>query len=242
MDRPIDKTVKIDGRKFTVIGVFEAKNSVLGGQYDNYMLVPISTYERIYGKYRGDGTLNSVNITVNAKSPELLDEAIEQTRQVMRQARGLKPNEEDNFTIFTSQSQIDTFNKTTAGVKVGAFVIGIIALIVAGIGIMNIMLVSVTERTREIGLRKSLGATRKNILSQFLIESIMLSNIGGVFGVLLGYGLGNVIQFFTDFHAYIPVEWAIGGLAFCTAVGITFGLWPAIYASKLDPIESLRFE
>ena len=239
---PIDKTVKIDGRKFLVIGVFEAKSSVLGGQYDNYMLVPISTYERIYGKYRGDGSLNSVNITVNAKSPELLQEAIEQTRLVMRQARGLKPHEEDNFTIFTNQSQIDSFNNTTAGVKVGAFVIGIIALIVAGIGIMNIMLVSVTERTREIGLRKSLGATRKNILTQFLMEAIMLCNIGGIFGVLVGYGLGNIIQFFTDFKSHVPLEWAVGGLVFCTAVGLTFGMWPAIYASRLDPIESLRFE
>ncbi|MBN2280231.1 MAG: ABC transporter permease [Candidatus Marinimicrobia bacterium] len=239
---PIGKTVKIDGRKFNVVGVFEAKNSVLGGQYDNYMLVPISTFERIYGKYREDGSLNSVNITVNAKSPELLEEAIEQTRLIMRQMRSLKPNEPDNFTIFTNQSQIDNFNRTTAGVKVGAFVIGIIALIVAGIGIMNIMLVSVTERTREIGLRKSLGATRKNILTQFLIEAIMLCNIGGVFGVLIGYGLGNILQLFTDFQAYVPLEWAIGGLAFCTAVGLTFGMWPAIYASRLDPIESLRFE
>jgi len=239
---PVGKTVKIDGRKFNVVGVFESKNSVLGGQYDNYMLVPYSTYEKIYGKYGPDGSRNSVNITVNAKSPELLQEAIEQTRLVMRQERGLKPNEEDNFTIFTNESQIETFNNTTAGVKVGAFVIGIIALVVAGIGIMNIMLVSVTERTREIGLRKSLGATRKNILTQFLMEAVMLCNIGGIIGVLLGYGLGNLIQFFTDFQAHIPLEWAFGGLAFCTAVGITFGLWPAIYASKLDPIESLRFE
>src|SRR6056297_512924 len=125
---PVNRTIKIDGRKFTVVGVFEPKTSVMGGQYDNYMLVPITIYERIYGKYRGDGSLNSVNITVNAKSPDLLQEAIEKTRLVMRQERGLKPNEEDNFTIFTNQSQIDQFKRTTAGVKVGAFVIGIIAL------------------------------------------------------------------------------------------------------------------
>lgn len=239
---PIHKTIKIDGRKFKVVGVFESKESVLGGRYNEYMLIPITTYKRIYGKYDHRGRQNSVNITVNAKSPELLQEAIEKTRLVMRQERGLKPNQEDDFTIFSNQSQIDTFNKTTAGIKTGAFVIGIIALVVAGIGIMNIMLVSVTERTREIGLRKSLGATRKNILTQFLIEAIMLCNIGGFFGVLVGYGLGNVINLFTNFEAFVPLEWAAGGLIFCTAVGMTFGLWPAIYASKLDPIESLRYE
>ncbi len=239
---PVNKTVKINSRKFKVIGVFESKKSVLGGQYDNYMLIPITTYKNVYGKYDRGGRINSVNITVNAKSPELLEEAIEKTRLVMRQERGLQPNQEDDFTIFTNQSQIDQFNNTTAGVKVGAFVIGIIALIVAGIGIMNIMLVSVTERTREIGLRKSLGATRKNILTQFLLEAIILCNIGGVFGVLIGYGLGNIINLFTDFQANIPLEWAAGGLIFCTAVGVSFGFWPAVFASKLDPIESLRFE
>ncbi len=239
---PIGKTVKIDGRKFTVIGVFEEKNSVIGGQYDNYLLIPITIFETLYGKYRADGQLNSVNITVNAKSPKLLEKAKAQTRLVMRQVRGLDPTEEDNFTIYNNQSQIENFNNMTAGVKIGAFVIGIIALVVAGIGIMNIMLVSVTERTREIGLRKSLGATGNNIMTQFLMEAILLCNIGGIFGVLIGYGLGNMIKFFTNFQPHVPVEWAIGGLVFCTAVGITFGLWPALYAARLDPIESLRFE
>jgi putative ABC transport system permease protein len=117
-----------------------------------------------------------------------------------------------------------------------------VALVVAGIGIMNIMLVSVTERTKEIGLRKSLGAKRRSILTQFLIEAIVLCNVGGVFGVLAGFGLGNVVTFFTGFAASVPMEWAFGGLAFCTMVGLTFGMWPAIVASKLDPVKALSYE
>jgi putative ABC transport system permease protein len=188
------------------------------------------------------GGLRSVNITVRAKSPELLQEALEETRSVMRRERGLKPNEEDDFTIFTNDSQIKTFNEATAGVKTGAFVIGIVALIVAGIGIMNIMLVSVTERTREIGVRKALGAKKRSIMLQFLFEAIILSNLGGIIGVMVGFGLGNLVSVFTGFVVSIPLEWSLIGLLFCTAVGLIFGLWPAYKAAGLNPVESLRYE
>lgn len=238
---PLQKTVKIDGRKFLVVGIFESKKSAMGGNFDNYLLMPISKFKRIYGPKR-NGQDRSVNITVRAKSPEVLQEAIDQTRAVMRRVRCLKPFDEDDFTIFTNDSQIKTFNETTAGIKVGAFVIGIIALIVAGIGIMNIMLVSVTERTREIGIRKSIGAKRKNILIQFLLEAVILSNIGGAIGVLVGFGLGNIITLFTDFTVTLPMEWAVTGLVFCTAVGLIFGYWPAYKASILNPIECLMYE
>ena len=241
---PINKTVRIDGRKFTVVGIFDEKQSALGGNFDNYILMPITEFKQIYGMRdeRRRDQERSVNITVRAKSPELLQDAIEETRAVMRAERGLKPFEEDDFTIFTNDSQIKAFNNTTAGIKTGAFVVGIIALIVAGIGIMNIMLVSVTERTREIGIRKSLGAKKKNILVHFLLEAIILSNIGGAIGVLVGFALGNLVSVFTDFAVNIPMNWAIIGLAFCTAVGLIFGLWPAYKAAGLNPIESLRFE
>jgi len=158
---PLQKIVKIDGRKFKVIGILEQKKSAMGGNFDNYMIIPITRFQQIYGLRDERGQDRSVNITVRAKSPELLADAIAETRAVMRMERGLKPNEEDDFTIFTNDSLIRTFNDVTASIKVGAFVIGIVALIVAGIGIMNIMFVSVTERTREIGIRKSLGAKRK---------------------------------------------------------------------------------
>ncbi|MBA7639915.1 Macrolide export ATP-binding/permease protein MacB [subsurface metagenome] len=239
---PLQKTIKIDGRKFRVIGVLEEKKSAFGGNFDNYMIIPITKFQHIYGMRDNRGEERSVNITVRAKSPDLLQDAIAETRAVMRMERGLKPQQEDDFTIFTSDSNIKTFNETTAGIKVGAFVIGIVALIVAGIGIMNIMFVSVTERTREIGIRKSLGAKRKNILMQFLLEAVILSNIGGVIGVAVGFGLGNIVSMLTDFAANVPLEWAIVGVIFCTTVGLTFGFWPAFKASKLDPIVALRYE
>ncbi len=239
---PIQKTIKIDGYRFTVVGVFEEKKSSVIGNYDNYILIPITTSNRIYGERDNRGFDRSVNITVNAKSQHLLKDAIAEVRAVMRYERHLKPDEEDDFTIFTNDSQIKAFNQTTAGVRTAAFVIGIIALVVAGIGIMNIMLVSVTERTKEIGVRKSLGAKRRNILMQFLMEAIILCNIGGALGVILGFALGNIVTIFTGFAVNVPLNWAIGGLLFCTAVGLTFGLWPAMVASKLDPVEALRFE
>lgn len=241
---PINKTVKLDGKKFKVIGVFEEKKSAFGAGFDDYVLIPITRFKRLYGMKDENrpGGLRSVNITVRAKSPEVLQDAIAETRAVMRRERGLKPNEEDDFTIFTNDSQIKTFNEATAGIKTGAFVIGIVALIVAGIGIMNIMLVSVTERTREIGVRKALGARRKNILLQFLFEAVILANIGGLIGVITGFGLGNLVSAFTDFAINIPIQWSVIGLIFCTAVGLIFGIWPAYKASYLNPVESLRYE
>ena len=239
---PIEKVVKVDGIKYRVVGVFENKTSQFGSGFGTYCLMPITAFIKLYGLKDRGGHDRSVNVTVRAISPELVSSAIEEVRYVLRAERNVPPNEEDDFTIFTNDSMIRNFNQTTAGVKLGAFVIGIIALVVAGIGIMNIMLVSVRERTKEIGIRKSLGAKRKNILSQFLLEAIILCNIGGILGVLVGFGLGNIVSIITGFATHVPLEWAIGGLAFCTAVGLTFGLWPAVIASKLDPIEALRFE
>ncbi len=239
---PIGKVVKVDGRKYTVQGVFAERKSAMGGNFDNYVLMPITVYTKVYGARDRFGNPNSVNITVRAKSNELLEDAMEETRAVLRAARGLSPRDEDNFFFFTSDSQIKAFNEATANLKVGAFVLGIIALVVAGIGIMNIMLVSVTERTREIGIRKALGAKRRTILLQFLMEAIVLCNIGGLLGVALGFGLGNLVTVFTDFAIHVPMDWAVRGLLFCTFVGLVFGMWPAIRASRLVPIEALRYE
>lgn len=239
---PLLQTIKIDGRKFQVIGVLATKKSAFGSRHDNYMIIPISKFQSIYGDRNQEGQERSVNVTVRAKRPELLNDAIAETRSVMRMQRGLKPSQEDDFTIFTNDSQIKTFNATTAGIKIGSFVIGIVALIVAGIGIMNIMYVSVSERTQEIGIRKSLGARRKNILLQFLLEAVILCNIGGVIGVALGFGLGNTVSLFTDFAAHVPMEWALAGLIFCTAIGLIFGFWPALKAARMNPVEALRYE
>jgi len=156
--------------------------------------------------------------------------------------RHLKAGEADNFSYFTSQSSIDSFNKATEGVKIGAFIMGTIALVVAGIGIMNIMLVAVTERTKEIGIRKSLGAKRRDILLQFLLEAVVLCNAGGLIGIGIGVGLGNIIAMLTGMSATVPMNWVIYGITFCTLIGVTFGMLPAIKASKLNPVEALRYE
>jgi putative ABC transport system permease protein len=239
---PIGRDVLVDHRKYRVIGVFDEKKSAFGGGFDNYVLIPVTTFQNVYGPTDRNGMTRSVNITVRAKTPELLDDAIEQTRQVLRRDRGVRPGEEDNFDFFSSASLITQFNKMSAGLKIAAFVIGIVALVVAGIGIMNIMLVAVTERTREIGLRKAVGAKASSIRTQFLLEAVILCNIGGVIGVVVGFGLGNLVAVFTSFEPRVPLEWAIIGLAFCSAVGIAFGTLPAIRASRLDPIEALRTE
>jgi len=239
---PIGKDIRVDGRKYEVIGVFDEKKSAFGGNFDNYVLIPVSTFVSTYGLTGRDGFARSVNITVRAKTPELVQDAIEETRQVLRRDRGVRPGEEDNFEFFSSSSLITQFNKMSMGVKLAAFVIGIIALVVAGIGIMNIMLVAVTERTREIGIRKALGAKPSSILGQFLLEAVILCNIGGVVGVLVGFGLGNLVAFLAHFDASVPMEWAVIGLLFCSAVGIGFGMLPAVRAARLNPIDALRYE
>jgi putative ABC transport system permease protein len=239
---PIGKKIRVDGRVYEVIGVFDEKKSAFGGGFDTYVLIPCTTFVNTYGLVGRDGFPRSVNITVRSKTPELLDDAMEETRQILRRDRGLRPGQEDNFEFFNSTSLITQFNKVSMGVKLAAFVIGIIALVVAGIGIMNIMLVAVTERTREIGIRKALGAPRASILSQFLLEAVILCNIGGIIGVMAGFGMGNLVAFFAHFDAHVPVEWAVIGLVFCSMVGVGFGMLPAVRASNLHPIEALRHE
>ena len=239
---PIGKKIRVDGRVYEVIGVFDEKKSAFGGNFDNYVLIPASTFVKVYGLRDRQGFPRSVNITVRAKTPALVGDAIEETRQVLRRERGLKLNQEDNFEFFNSASLITQFNKMSMGVKIGAFIIGIIALVVAGIGIMNIMLVAVTERTREIGIRKALGAPSRSILGQFLLEAILLCNVGGVIGVIVGFALGNVVVIFTHMDARVPLEWAVIGLVFCTLIGVGFGLLPAVRAARLNPIEALRYE
>ena len=242
---PVGRNIRVDGRKYQVIGVFDEKKSAFGSQYDHYLLMPVSTFLNTYGNVDGNGFERSVNITVHAKSPEVVADAIAETRAVLRRVRDVKRGEEDNFDYFNSEGMIREFNQMTAGVKTGAFVIGIIALLVAGIGIMNIMLVSVTERTKEIGIRKSLGAKPPYILRQFLIEAIVLCNFGGIIGVAVGFGIGNFMVkmgISSSMEAVVPMEWAVIGLLFCTAIGVIFGMLPAIKASRLNPIDALRFE
>ncbi|MDJ0758594.1 MAG: ABC transporter permease [Woeseiaceae bacterium] len=242
---PIGREIRVDGRNYEIIGVFDEKKSAFNSGYDSYVLIPITTFIDTWGMLQPNGFPRSVNVTIHAKTPELIDDAMEETRAVLRRMRGLPRSAPDNFEMFNSESSISQFNEMTAGVKLGAFVIGAIALVVAGIGIMNIMLVSVTERTKEIGVRKSLGAKPRDILRQFLLEAIVLCNVGGVIGVLIGFGFGNLLVklgMSPSFESVVPLQWAVVGLLFCTSVGLLFGMLPAIKASRLNPIDALRYE
>jgi putative ABC transport system permease protein len=160
----------------------------------------------------------------------------------MRLVRQLAPEDPNDFEVFSNESLIESFNKIASIVAIGAFVISAIALLASGIGIMNIMLVSVTERTKEIGIRKSIGAKQRNILAQFLIEAVMLSLVGGTVGIAVGIGAGNIVAKMLSAALVFPWGWAVTGLTVCSVIGVVFGFYPAWKAARLDPIEALRYE
>jgi putative ABC transport system permease protein len=179
---------------------------------------------------------------IKAKNTEVYDDCVEEARMILRTIRNVAPGDEDDFTIFSNDSLIATFNDFTLYVKLGVGFMSFISLIAAGIGIMNIMLVSVTERTREIGIRKALGARKSNILSQFVTEAVVLCEIGGIIGVGLGILGGNLAALALNFPPVFPLDWALIGFAITTFVGVVFGVYPAWKAANLDPIDSLRYE
>lgn len=231
------QVVTMDGHKLKVIGVLEAQGAVFGQSQDNFAIVPITTFQNFYGKRN-----NSVNITVMTFDKESYNEIMEVSEGYFRTIRGLKAGEENNFDFRSNEQMLTQINDITAGVRIGSLVIAAIALLAAGVGIMNIMLVSVTERTREIGIRKAIGAKRINILIQFLAESVTLSLIGGVVGIVLGIAVGNMAGTFLKASAVIPIDWVIIGVMLCVLIGVSFGTYPAYKASNLDPIEALRYE
>ena len=187
-------------------------------------------------------TRQSLNIATQAPSHELYNETIDKAITAMRVARGLKAEDDNDFDLFSNESLIASFAKVADAVAAGSFVISGIALLAAGVGIMNIMLVSVTERTKEIGIRKSIGARKKSILSQFLIEAVAISLAGGVMGILLGVAGGNAVALLMNASLVFPWDWAAIGLLVCSGIGVGFGFYPAWKASSLDPIEALRYE
>ncbi len=232
----VGSNVRVGNNKYTVIGVFEPKGDALGGNSDNFVVLPLSTFLQEYGKNR------SLNIMIQAKNTETYEECMEEARNNLRTIRKVPPGEEDDFTLFSNDSLISTFNDFTIYVKLGVGFISFISLLAAGVGIMNIMLVSVTERTKEIGIRKAIGARRANILGQFIVEAVVLCQIGGIFGIIIGILGGNIAAIAFHMPAVFPVDWALIGFAITTFVGVVFGVYPAWKASNLDPIEALRFE
>jgi putative ABC transport system permease protein len=234
---PVGQIIRVDGMPLQVIGVLEKQPALFGSSRDNYILMPITTYQNKYGK-----TGSSVNITVTSNSKEDYNDVIDAAIGYMRTIRKVDVGKENDFDIYSNDSLIGQINNITGGVKIGAMLVSLIALIAAGVGIMNIMLVSVTERTREIGIRKAIGAKKSNILLQFLFEAIILCLIGGFIGISLGVGIGNLAGSYLNAQMAIPVDWVILGFSLCILVGVIFGTYPAYKASNLDPIEALRYE
>ncbi len=234
---PLGKTIKVGEKPYLVIGVFEEKGSTFGQSQDNIVAVPITKFFADFGRAH-----RSVNIAVQASSQATYNQTLDKAVGAMRIARGLKLGEDNDFEIYSNDSMIAIFGQIAGTVRVGAFVVSAIALLAAGIGIMNIMLVSVTERTREIGVRKAIGARRDDIIRQFLFEAIVLSELGGLIGILLGVIGGNGVGLWFKMAMVFPWGWAVTGLVVCSAIGIGFGWYPAWKAASLEPVEALRYE
>ncbi len=234
---PLGEKVKFDGINYTVIGVLESKGGSLGGNQDNFAVIPLSTGLNRYGRF-----WRSLTLLVQARDQAGFDDTVDQVRGILRTLRKVPPGRADDFEILSNDSIVSQFNALTLAVRMGVAVVSSIALLAAGIGIMNIMLVSVTERTREIGIRRAIGAKKRNIMTQFILEAVVLCEIGGAAGVVCGILGGNAAAFFLNLPPVVPVDWIVIGLAICSIVGIVFGTYPAWKAANLDPIESLRYE
>ena len=238
---PIGRTVLVNGTAFSVIGLLEKKGTLLGGDADNIMLIPISTFDSMFPQVK-NGTGDTIHIATVPKDPKRMYDMLDQEVAILRARRGLRANQPNDFAIFTSEAQLKTFQQITGGIAGAMILVAAIALLVGGVGVMNIMLVSVTERTREIGIRKALGATRKDIAAQFLVEAVVLTGLGGALGIAVGLGAAMAVRALFDFPAAAPL-WSVGlGFGISTGVGLTFGLWPAVKAARQDPIEALRYE
>jgi putative ABC transport system permease protein len=233
----VGERLKLNGINYNVVGVLAPKGGSLGGQQDNFAVVPITTALNRAGRWT-----RSLNILVQARDAASYEDTVDQVRGALRVVRKVPPGAEDDFEIASNDSLIGQFNTFTRTVRLGVAVVSSIALIAAGIGIMNIMLVSVTERTREIGIRRAIGAKKRNIMAQFIVEAVVLCEVGGVIGVVLGILGGNAVAFFMKVPPAVPFDWIVLGLAICSAVGVIFGTYPAFKAANLDPIESLRYE
>jgi putative ABC transport system permease protein len=236
-ESPIGKTIRLNGHNYTIIGVLAEKGTAFGQSQDDICAMPITRFFENYGEAN-----RTVNIATQSFSNETYNATLGKGIGAMRMARGLRPTDPDDFEIYSNDSLKSAFANIAGIVRIGAFVISFIALLAAGIGIMNIMLVSVTERTKEIGVRKSIGARSRDILRQFLTEAVFISEAGGILGILLGVIGGDLLAAWLQANLIFPFGWALAGLIVCSAIGIGFGLYPAYRAASLDPIEALRYE
>lgn len=235
---PVDKELLVDGRSFRIIGVLEKRETFLVGDEDpnnenKSVYMPYLTLRKIYPNLKD-------NFVMAQAKPGELKKAVEEIRQILRRQRGVKFTEKDNFGVSTADEIVKQFNAITGGVFFLMVVISSVGLLIGGIGVMNIMLVSVTERTKEIGIRKAIGATKRDIVLQFLVEAATLTGLGGIIGILFGCGVAELVKLVIP--TFIPLWAPITGFVVSLVLGVSFGLWPAWKASKLDPIETLRYE
>jgi len=233
---PLGEKIRIGETSYTVIGVTEKRGNFLGESLDTEVYVPLGTIFKNFGWHR------SITIAVKVIDPSKVEEAKDELRFLMRLSRKQAPSEDDNFSINQQEVLSQMYNKLTSGLYTAAFGIGTLSLLVGGIGIMNIMLVSVTERRKEIGIRKALGAKRKVITFQFLVESVIICGVGGIIAIFLSFIVSMVISKITPFPSAVPAWSVIMGLGFSALIGLFFGIYPASKAARLNPIECLRYE
>jgi putative ABC transport system permease protein len=238
---PLGLQVSMNGKRAIVVGVFDKKGSSFGGSPDNFLLIPISTFDRHFPQVR-NGHGDTIHIATIPRSPELIDKAVEEGTNILRLRRKIPFDKPNDFAVWTSEKLIQDMKAVSAAISGVLVFVAAIALLVGGVGVMNIMLVSVTERTREIGLRKAVGALRRDISLQFLIEAMTLTGMGGVVGVLLGVGTALLIGAVSPLRTETPLWSILLGLGVSVSIGLFFGLYPALKAARLDPIEALRYE
>ena len=232
---PLGHSVRLDNRPYEVIGVLAKKGQILGQSMDLIALIPFNTFLAVYGK-------RDFQIDVAVEDPNQIDRLEDEVTGIMRRVRSVPPGEPDDFSVNRTQQLADTYRQLTGAMYGVALGVGLITLLVGGIGIMNIMLVSVRERTREIGIRRALGARRRTIVVQFLLEASLVSAVGGAIGTALGLGAAKVVSLVTSLAAAVQPLTVLGGILFAAAVGLVFGIWPAARAAQLDPVEALRYE
>lgn len=237
MEKALASTISIRNIKYRVIGVLKSKGSTMSQSGDKIVMIPLLTVKRYYGSQT-----DNYNLTISVKDAIDMDAATAATIAAFRNIRKIKIGAENDFEIQKSDSLFNLLEENTATLRLATILIGLITLLGAAIGLMNIMLVSVTERTREIGIRKALGASSQAILGQFLTEAVVICQMGGIIGIFLGIGIGNIVSFATGGSFVIPWLWMIVGIIVCLIVGLISGLYPAMKAAKLDPIEALRYQ